>query len=432
MVKNILIINGRIIDPARKIDQIADLLIKDGKISKIGKNLGKNDPDIELIDAKNKIVAPGFIDSHVHLREPGREDKETIATASRAAAKGGVTSIIGMPNTTPVADNQTVLEYVLSKAKRESLVNIFVAGAITKGEGGKELAEIWEMKNAGAIAVSDDGFDVQNLDLYLKAMQYCKTYGMPIIAHAEDRDLAAEGQMHEGIISSRLGLMGIPPCAEDIATARIICLVEESGHSAHITHVSSKGSVDFIRLAQKKGLNITADVTPHHFSLTDEALVGYNTNAKVNPPLRSEDHRLALLKGLRDGTISVIATDHAPHLWVEKEREFDTAPAGIVGLETMLPLIMTYLVQRKVLTLSQAFAKITCNPGKIFNMAKGTLGSGSDADITIFAPNEKVVIDRTKFESKGQNSPFHGMTLQGVVTETIVGGRVVVRNKMII
>jgi len=303
-MKKILITNGRIIDPAKNVDKIADLLLENGKIKKIAKNLKtKDNEEIEIINAKNKIVSPGFVDIHVHLREPGREDKETIHTASRSAAKGGITSVIAMPNTSPAADNQTVLEYVLSKAKKESLINIFVSGTITKQEKGKEIAEIWEMKKTGAVAVSDDGFDIQNVDVYRKAMQYCKTHKMPIISHTEDENLSHGGQMHEGVISSKLGLKGIPACAEDVATSRIICLVEDTGHQVHFTHVSSKGSVDFIKLAQSKKLKVSADTTPHHFSLTDEAVENYNTYAKVHPPLRSEKHRKALLKGLKDGTI---------------------------------------------------------------------------------------------------------------------------------
>jgi dihydroorotase len=432
MSQTLLITNGRVIDPANKLDQKTDILVENGKIAKIGKNLAKNYPDAEVIDASNKVVSPGFVDIHVHLREPGREDKETIHTASRSAAKGGITSVVAMPNTTPVADDQTVLEYVLSKAKKESLVNIFVSGTITKGLNGKEIAEIWELKKTGAVVVTDDGFDVQNIDIYRKAMQYCKTHDMPMLSHTEDKDLACGGQMHEGAISSRLGLKGIPACAEDAATARIICLVEDTDHQVHFTHVSTKGSLDLIKLAQSKKLKVTADVTPHHFSLTDEIVEEQWTYAKVHPPLRSEDHRKAIIKALKDNTVTVIATDHAPHLWTEKERQFEDAPPGMVGFETLLPLIITNLVDKKYLTLSQALAKITINPSKVLNLGKGTLSKGAAADITIFDPKAEAVIDRTKFESKGQNSPFHGVKLTGVVTDTIVNGKVVLRNSEVI
>lgn len=426
----ILIKNGKIVDPANKINAEMDLLIEDGKISKIAKNI--TEKDAEIVDAKGKIISPGFIDIHVHLREPGREDKETIHTASRSAAKGGITSVVAMPNTTPIADNQTVIEYILSKAKKESLVNIFASGSITKGQNGNELAEIWEMKNSGIVAVTDDGTDIQNADVYRKALLYCKTHNMPMISHTEDLNLSCDGHMHEGMISSKLGVRGIPACSEDVATAKIICLVEDTGHQMHFTHVSTSGSIDQIKLAQSKGLKITADATPHHFSLTDEAVEEFNTHAKMKPPLRSEDHRQAILKALKDNTISVIATDHAPHLWTEKEREFDQAPFGIVGFETMLPLIITNLVDKKILSMEEALAKITCNPAKVLGLKKGTLSIGADADITIFDPKKKQTIDRTKFESKGQNSPFHGVTLSGVITETIVMGKLIVKNGEII
>ncbi len=424
---NLLIKNGRVIDPKNNLNAKRDILIENGKIKKISEKIDLD--GVEVINAENKIVSPGFIDIHAHLREPGREDKETIYTGSRAAVKGGITSIVAMPNTSPIADNQAVVEYVLSKAKKEALMNVFVSGTITKAQKGEEIAEIGELKKAGAIALSDDGSDIQNMDVYRKALQYCKTHNMPIISHTEDSSLTKGGQMHEGKISSRLGLKGIPACAEDIATARIICLVEDVDYKIHFTHVSSKGAIEFIKMAQKKGLNVTADTTPHHFSLTDEIVEGYNTYAKVAPPLRSEDHRQALLKALKDGSISVIVTDHAPHLWTEKERPFSDAPFGIIGFETMLPLIITNLVRTNILTIEEAIKKITSNPAEILGMKKGNLSIGADADITIFDPEKTQIVDRTKFESKAQNSPFHGQKLYGVVTETIVNGRVVVRNE---
>ncbi len=422
------------VDPANGVNKMADILVKDGKIAKIGKGFGKGLGDVDkVIDAKGKVVCPGFVDIHVHLREPGREDKETIHTASRAAAKGGITSVVGMPNTAPVTDSQSVVEYVLSKARKESLVNIFVAGAMTKGLEGETMSEIWEMKKTGAICVTDDGtHGLQNLDLYRKVMQYCKTHDMPMLSHTEDESLSAGGQMHEGVVSSKLGIAGIPASAEDTATARIICLVEDVGHPMHFTHVTTRGAVDLIRLARSKGLPVTADATPHHFSLTDEAVGEFDTYAKVLPPLRSEEHRKAVLKGLKDGVISVIATDHAPHLWTEKERSFDDAPFGIVGFETLLPIVLTNLVSTKALTLSKAIEKMTVNPAKIMGLDKGRLSPGSDADICIFDPKVEVVVDRTKFESKGQNSPFHGMKLMGQVTETIVGGELVVEDGEVI
>lgn len=430
-MSKLLIKNWTLIDPANKIDGQMDLLIEDWKVSKVGKWI-KEEAWMKVIDAKWKVVTPWFIDIHVHLREPGREDKETIHTASRSAAKWWITSVVAMPNTNPIADNQTVLEYVLSKAKRESLVNIFVSWSITKWEWWKELAEIWEMKQTWAVAVTDDGHDIQNLAVYRKALQYCKTHDMPIISHSEDKHLADWWCMHEWCISTRLWLPWIPTSAEDAAVWRIICLVEEVWTPLHFTHVSTKWSVDLIKLAQDKGLKVTADATPHHFSLTDEACLWYNTDAKVNPPLRPESHRKAILEALKKNIISVIATDHAPHLWTEKFRDFKDAPFWMIWFETMLPLIITNLVNTKVLTLSDAIAKITCNPAKILKLNKWNLSVWSDADITIFDPKAKQTIDKIKFESKGQNSPFHWMELYWIITDTIVWGNVVVENWKIV
>lgn len=427
----LLITNGQVIDPSQKLNKKADVLIRDGKIEKIEENISADQAD-EVVDASGKVVSPGFVDIHVHLREPGREDKETIATGTRSAAKGGITTVVGMPNTSPAADNQTVIEYILSKAKKEAVVNVFASGAITKGLEGKELAEIWELKKTGAVAVSDDGFDIQNMDLYRKALQYCKTHQMPILSHTEDMCLSKGGHLHEGAVSTKLGIKGIPACGEDSATARLICLVEDVGHPLHFTHVTTKGSLEFIRLAQKKGLPITCDATPHHFSLTDEAVLGYNTHAKMNPPLRSKEHVEALHQGLKDNTIAVISTDHAPHLWTEKERDFQSAPFGIVGFETMLSLIITNLVDTGVLELSEALEKITINPAKILDLNKGTLATGADADVTIFDPKAEWTVDRSAFASKGMNSPFHGMTLKGVVTDTIVNGKIVVKDQQLV
>lgn len=426
-MSKLLIKNWTIIDPANKINDQLDLLIENWKISKISKSI-KSESWTKTIDAKWKIVTPWFIDIHVHLREPWREDKETIHTASRSAAKWWITSVVAMPNTSPVADNQTVLEYVLAKAKRESLVNIFVSWSITKWEKGKELAEIWEMKQTWAVAVTDDGHDIQNLAVYRKALQYCKTHDMPIVSHSEDKDLAKWWHMHEWEVSTRLWIPWIPTSAEDTAVWRIICLVEEIWVPLHFTHVSTQWSVDLIKLAQDKWLQITADATPHHFSLTDENCAWYNTDAKVNPPLRPELHRQAILKALKDNTISVIATDHAPHLWTEKCRDFQDAPFWMVWFETMLPLIITNLVNTKVLSLNDAIAKITCNPAKILWLKKWSLSIWSDADITIFDAWAKQKINKIAFESKGQNSPFHWMTLNWVITETIVWWNIVVEN----
>lgn len=429
-MSTILIKGGRVIDPANGVDGVMDVFVEDGKVKKVGNDLSDGD---KVINAEGKVVCPGFVDIHVHLREPGREDKETIYTASRSAAKGGITSVVAMPNTHPAMDGQTALEYVLSKAKKEALVNVFVSGTMSKGHDSKEMAEIWEMKKTGAVCISDDACNgMQSADLYRKVMKYCKTHDMPMLTHAEEKTLSKGGQIHEGKYSSKLGLRGIPAASEDIAVAQTICLVEDVDHQMHFTHVSTKGAVDQIRLAQQKGLPVTADATPHHFSLTDAAVDGYNTYAKVMPPLRSEDHVKHIHQALKEGVISVIATDHAPHLWTEKERAFQDAPVGMVGFETMLPLVLTNLVDKGVLTLSEAIGKMTINPSNIMRLGKGTLSEGVDADIAIFDPNKEIVVDRTSFESKGQNSPFHGMKLKGEVTETIVGGKIVVENSQIL
>ena len=426
-MKIILIKNWHLVDPANDLSSQLDLLIVDWKINKYWKKLDDSKAD-KIIDAKWKIVSPWFIDIHVHLREPWREDKETIATASRAAAKWWITSLVAMPNTNPPADNQTVLEYVLSKAKKESIINIYVSWCITKHWSWNELAEIWEMKNTWAVLVTDDWYDIQNLDVYRKAMQYCKTHEMPMLSHTQDLDLAKWWTMHEWKVSTRLWLPWIPTSSEDAATSRIISLVEEVGVQMHFSHVSTSWSIDQIKLAKSKWLKVTADTTPNHFSLTDEAVDWYNTNAKINPPLRSEEHRQAIIKWLKDDTISIIATDHAPHLWTEKMRDFENAPFWIVWFETLLSLLITNLVSKKLITLSDAISKVTSNPAKVIWIDKWTLSIGADADICIFDPEAKYKVDKTNFESKWQNSPYHWMTLSWKVTETIVWGKIVFEN----
>ncbi len=425
-MQTILIKNWRIIDPKNNIDAIWDVLINEWKIKKIwGKIQNKN---YQIIEAKWKIVCPWFVDIHVHLREPWREDKETIKTASLSAAKWWITSVVAMPNTNPPTDNQTVIEYVKSKAKKDSIINIFVSGCITKWWKWDCLADIWEMKQSWAIVVTDDWYDIQDLGIYRKAMQYCKTHDMPMLSHSEDSNLSMWWCIHEWAISTKLWLPWIPAVAEDVATARILVLVEETNHPMHFTHVSTKGSVELIENAQKKWLNVTADATPHHFSLTDEAVWDYDTNAKMNPPLRSKEHKDKILKWLKSWIISVIATDHAPHLWTEKMRDMQSAPFWIVWFETMLPLIITNLVNKKVLSLSDAIAKITCNPSDILNLNKWSLSLWSDADITVFDPKAEVIIDKTQFESKWQNSPFHGQSLNWKITEVLVWGKIILNN----
>jgi dihydroorotase len=420
---SLLVKNGRVIDPKNGLDMEADVLVEGGKIKGVEKGL-KAKAD-KTIDAKGLVVCPGLIDMHVHLREPGREDKETIATASRAAAAGGFTTIVGMPNSTPEADNQTVIEFVLSRAKRDAVVNVLPVGAITKKRQGKELAEIGELKKTGAVAVSDDGSDIQDANVMRKALEYCKMWNMPVLSHSEDIRLSAQGVMHEGLVSTELGLAGKPAAAEEVMVAREIILSRLAESQIHFCHVSTKGSVELVRLAKKQGTLVTAETCPHYFTLTDEAVRGYNANAKVNPPLRSEEHRKAVLQGLKDGTIDVIASDHAPHLMVEKFWEFDLCENGAIGLETTLPLVLAKLVGEKVVSLSEAIAKMSCNPAKVLHLDKGTLGKGKDADITIIDLGLEETVDPKKFESKARNTPFAGMKLRGKAVYTIVAGKVV-------
>ncbi|MEW6556921.1 MAG: dihydroorotase [Elusimicrobiota bacterium] len=431
---NLLILNGLVVDPANRICKKADILVENGKIVKIGKiqNAKCQMPNAKVIDAKNKIVTPGLIDIHTHLREPGHSDEETIASGTRAAASGGFTTIFAMPNTHPPIDSVTGVKFVLMTAMHEGIVNVLPVGAITKGQKGEELAEIGKMKNAGIVAISDDGKPVMNANIMRKALEYSKMFDLPVISHCEDTNLTKDGEMNEGYISTVLGLKGIPRQAEEIIVARDIALCELTDGRLHIAHISTAKSVELVRDAKKRGVKITAEVTPHHLSLTDKEIKNrnYDTNLKVNPPLRTEDDVKALLHGLADDTIDCIASDHAPHLAEEKQQEFKIAPSGIIGLETTLPLVITKLVHKKVLTLSQAIEKLTFNPAKIFNLNCGSLSIGSAADITIIDLNKTKTID--KFESKSKNSPFIGMKLIGFAITTIVGGKIVKENGKII
>lgn len=422
----LLIKNGRVVDPANKIDKVADILIENGKIAKIGQITEK----AETIDATGLIVAPGLVDMHTHLREPGREDKETIVTATRAAARGGFTTVLGMPNTDPVMDDQTAVEFVLARAKRDGIVNVYTTGSATRNQKGKELADMWELKNSGAIAVSDDGSTIANADVTLKMLKYANMLGLPYLSHAEEPSMT--GVMNEGLVSTELGLEGRPSIAEDIIVAREIILAEYEGAQIHFCHGSTKGTMELVAEAKKKGLKVTVETCPHYFSLTDEAVRGYNQNAKVNPPLRSKEHVEAVKKALREDIIDVIATDHAPHLPSEKYIEFDDSPSGMVGLETALPLVMNNLVHAGVLTLTQAIAKMTINPARILKIRKGTLSVGADADITLIDLNKEETINAEEFESKGRNTPFIGMKLKGVPVMTIVGGRVVMKDRKVV
>lgn len=419
---NILIKNGHIIDPANKVDEKLDVLVSDGKIFKLGKPGALPANDSQVIDAAGKFVVPGLIDMHVHLREPGFEYKETIATGTAAAKAGGFTSVCCMPNTNPVNDNRSVTEFIISQARSAS-AQVFPIGTVTKGSKGEELAEMGELHAAGCVAISDDGKPVMNASMMRRAMEYSRIFDMLIISHCEDSTLSFKGVMNEGIVSTELGLRGIPRAAEDVMTGRDISLAELTGGRLHIAHVSTAGSVRLIRDAKSRGVKVTAETCPHYFSLTEEAVRGYNTLAKMNPPLRTGDDVAAIKQGLKDGIIDVIATDHAPHAMDEKSGEFDYAPFGIVGLETALGLTLK-LVQEGVFSLAEAIRKLSVNPALILKLDKGTLSVGADADITMIDLNEDWTVDASQFKSKSKNTPFDGWNLRGKAVRTIVGGKI--------
>jgi dihydroorotase len=420
---NILIKNGRVIDPAQGFDEVTDLLIEDGKIVQVGKSLHGEG---EVIDASGLLITPGLIDLHVHLRDPGQEYKEDIVSGTRAAAAGGFTAVACMPNTNPVNDSKSVTLYIRRKAAEEGTVRVYPVGSITKGLKGESLAEIGELKEAGCVAISDDGKPVGNGELMRRAMEYSRPFGMPVIAHAEDLSLVGEGVMNDGFVATELGLKGIPWVAEDAAVARDVMLAEFTGAHLHVAHVSTKGTVEIIRQAKGRGVRVTCEATPHHFTLTDEAVRGYDTNAKMNPPLRSAEDRAAIRAGLADGTIDAIATDHAPHHIDEKNVEFNIALNGIVGLETALPLTLR-LVDEKVLPLVDAIARLTCGPARALNLPGGTLAAGAPADLAVINPDLEWTVDAQKLNSKSKNTPFDGWKMKGAAVVTIVGGKVVWR-----
>ncbi len=425
---SILIKGGRVVDPKNKIDKVLDVLVKDGRIAKVAADIDEKAD--RVIDAGGKVVAPGLIDLHVHFREPGYEYKEDIETGSRAAAQGGVTTVVCMPNTDPPIDNPALVKYVLDRGKEVGLTNVLTVGCVTKGQQSKELSEMGELKNAGAIGVSDDGRPVINPSLMRRALEYASMFDLPVMSHSEDLDLVDGGSMNEGYMSTYLGLRGIPKCAESVAVTRDVLIAEEVGGRLHVCHVSTRNSIDAIRRAKKRGANITCETAPHYFSLTDKAVDGFNTNAKMNPPLRDEDDVNAVIEGLIDGTIDAIATDHAPHDKDEKDIEFEYALNGIVGLETSLALGYTNLVMSGKLTLSQLIEKMSANPADIINIDKGTLGEDKAADIVIFDTEHEYEVDPEKFASKNHNCPYGGMKLRGRVDMTILGGKIVYDREM--
>ncbi len=435
MNKALLIKDGRIIDPSQKTDEVGSLLVAEGKISWRGK--GEEAPpetDYEVLDAKGLVVCPGLIDLHSHLRDPGYEEKETIASGSRAAARGGFTTICCMPNTNPPLDNQTAVEYIKSTAAAEGVVRVLPIGCISKGRKGKELAEMGELAAAGVIAFSDDGEPALNSYIMRQALDYSRAFELPVTDHCEDTILTEGGQMNEGVLSAKLGLRGIPNAAEDIIVARDLALAELTGGWIHIAHTTTEGAVELIRRAKEKGINVTAEVTPHHLTLTEERVIGYNTNAKVNPPLRTERDIEALIQGLNDNTIDIIATDHAPHTEGDKLCEFALAPFGISGLETAFGSLMS-LVHNKKLSLTTLIAKLTFEPAKILGGKHGQLGTlavGAPADVTVFDPDREWVVDTKDFASKGKNTPLAGEKLKGKVIATIYQGKIVYRDNNVI
>lgn len=426
----LLIKDGDVVDVEKLTLQKYDVLVENGIITNIGSNLSSE--DAEVVDAAGKLVCPGLIDMHVHLREPGFEAKETIATGTRAAARGGFTGVACMPNTNPVTDNAAVVRFILDRASSQGVVRIYPIASITKGSKGEELTEMADLKDAGTVAVSDDGLPVSDAGVMLRAMQYAGMLGMTIISHCEDKSLAANGLMHEGYYSTVLGLAGIPGIAEDVMVARDIILAEKTGCSVHIAHVSTAGSVALIRQAKERGIKVTCEAAPHHFTLTDEVVVGYNTATKVNPPLRSAADLEAIRQGLADGTIDVIATDHAPHTTEEKAMEYQYAPFGLVGLETAVGLVFTELVETGVLTAAQAISKMSIIPAKILGVQGGQLTVGATADITIIDPDASEKVNPADFESKGKNTPFSGRVLKGLPVMTIVGGKVVMKDRRVV
>ncbi len=420
-MSTLIIKNGRVIDSSQQMDRVTNLLIADGRIAAYD---AEPDDECTTIDAAGKIVSPGLIDMHVHLREPGSEEDETIATGTAAALAGGFTSIACMPNTDPPIDSQSIVEFIRGQAAKADNCNVFVVACVSKNREGKELAEIGQLVEAGAVAFTDDGSPINSPELMRRAFEYCLMFDKPVLNHSEIRELTEHGVMHEGLTSLILGLAGMPTAAEDVMASRDIALAEATGGRFHLMHVSTGGSVDAVRRAKRRGVRVTTEVCPHHFTLTDECLRSFDSNFKMNPPLRGKGHVQGCIDGLIDGTIDAIVSDHAPHAKEKKMQELDRAPFGIVGLETSLGLVVTRLIEPGHLDWPAALARMTCNPAQILNLDKGTLRIGADADVTIIDPKVRWTVDPAEFRSKSTNTPFAGWELTGRAEVVIVGGRV--------
>jgi dihydroorotase len=424
MSRALLIRGGRVIDPANGLDAVQDVLVENGSIKRVGATL-PGPERAEILDATGKVVCPGFIDIHVHLREPGQEYKETVATGTRAAAAGGFTAVCCMANTSPVNDNGAVTDYILAKARSEGAARVYPIGAVSRGLKGEELSEMAELAEAGCVAFSDDGKPVMNAALYRHAMEYALPFGTPVISHAEDAHLSRGGSMNEGVVSTELGLGGAPAAAEDVMVARDILLAELTGAHVHIAHLSTAGAVRLVREGKARGVRVTAEVTPHHLVLTEEAIRTFDPNTKMAPPLRTKRDVEALLEGLVDGTIDCIATDHAPHALSEKEGEFDLAAFGIVGLETAVAVLLDRLVRPGLVPLPTLVARMSSDPARLLGLPGGRLTPGAAADITILDLDAEHAVEPARFRSRSRNTPFGGWSLRGRPWKTIVGGKVV-------
>jgi len=420
----VILKGGRVVDPVAGIDEVRDVLIEEGVIRRVERSISPEKGDV-VRNCDGLIVAPGFIDMHVHLREPGREDKETIETGGRAAAAGGFTAVACMPNTDPVNDDQSVTEFIVAQARRRSPVKVYPIGAITKGLKGEELSEVGELVRVGCVGLSDDGVPVASAFVMRKALEYARMFDIPVINHAQDLSLSNGGVMHEGFHSTVLGLKGISAAAEEVMIYRDILLAEMTGSRLHVPHISTARAVDLVRAAKARGVNVTCEATPHHFTLTDEAVCGYDTSTKMNPPLRPEEDRDAIIAGIADGTIDAIASDHAPHCTEEKEVEYDIAPFGVVGLETSVALGLDRLVAADHIDLKRFVEIYSTAPARILNVPGGSLSPGVAADVSIFSTTLETRVDPARFRSKGRNTPFVGWALKGAAMMTIVNGAIV-------